>query len=91
MNDTPPRFDLDSPCHAYRTLIGDLVGDELDLALATRIERHAAQCAACRRTLASARALRRTLLRVGRGERARAALRDRVITIRRTLRGPDRS
>lgn len=77
-------------CAAYRPLLDDVVAEEVDAVTVARVEAHLSRCADCRRALASARAYRRAMRRVGVAERASDALRGRAVQIAhdtRDLRG----
>lgn len=80
--------DLPDDCAAFRSQLDDLTAEEADAMTAARADAHAAGCAACRHALASARAYRRAMRRLGDTTRAPSSLRARAQEVLRELRGP---
>lgn len=79
--------DLPDDCAAFRSQLDDLTAEEADAMTAARADAHAARCAACRHALASARAYRRAMRRLGETTRASGSLRSRAHDVLREVRG----
>lgn len=82
---SPTRTDDD--CASCREAIAAVVAGDADCLTAALVDAHVAGCASCRGALATARAYRRMMRRLGDSTRAPSALRGRVTEILRGARG----
>ena len=83
-----PQPEAKRDCAAILALVDDVVAMDADAVSVARVEAHAAHCAACRFALASARAYRRAMRRVGSSERAPQRLRERALDLLHETREP---
>ncbi len=87
MHDSQPPNDLGSPCTDFRAFFDDIAAEASDAVTVARVESHAEHCPPCRFALATARAYRRAMRRVGTATRASDRLRERVLDSLREVRG----
>ena len=83
--------DSSSPCTSFRALFDDIAAEATDAVTVARVESHAEECPPCRFALATARAYRQAMRRVGTAVRASDRLRERVLDSLREVRGSRQS
>jgi hypothetical protein len=91
MHDSQPPHDLGTPCTAFRAFFDDIAAEATDAVTVARVEAHAEHCPPCRFALATARAYRHAMRRVGTAVRASDRLRERVLDSLREVRGSRQS
>ncbi len=87
MHLSSPRHDPSSPCTLFRAFFDDIAAEATDAVTVARVEAHAEHCPPCRFALASVRAYRLAMHRVGTAARASDRLRERVLDSMREVRG----
>lgn len=87
MHATPHTDPPSEGCTAFVTALDAVVDGAADVLTVARTEAHAASCAGCARRLATARAYRERMHRVGETPEAPTTLRERVRLILQAVRG----